>query len=90
MAVASCLLCGLRLEPPDGVLESTGFVAEEGSGFVVYGSQLGVRHARDASIRGEGAQVYVYADLRSADEVSDVVPSLRPDAFTVRKAVWLA
>jgi hypothetical protein len=61
--------------PADGMLQPALFVPEKYGGFLVHSSQLLVAEARDAGIHGEGAQMYVDGDLRTADEVAHVVTS---------------
>ncbi|MFF1735738.1 hypothetical protein [Streptomyces sp. NPDC058247] len=62
------------------------FVPEKYGGFLVHvhSSRLLVAEARDAGIHGEGAQMYVDGDLRTADEVAHVVDALR--SHSLRRA----
>lgn len=66
------------------MLQPALFVPEKYGGFLVHSSQLLIAEARDAGIHGEGAQMYVDGDLRTADEVAHVVDAFR--SHSLRRA----
>ena len=63
------------------MLQPAFVVPEKRGGFLIHGAQLGVREVRNTSIHGEGTQVYVNGDMRTADEIAYVVDALRPHSL---------
>ena len=60
------------------MLQSALVVPEKRGGFLIHCAQLVVWEVRNTSVHGEGAQMYVNGNVRTADEISDVVDTLRP------------
>lgn len=60
---AANLRTGLRLQPPHGVLQTTGFVPEKSGTLFVRGLQFLIPKARGTGIHGEGAQVDIHCHL---------------------------
>ncbi|WP_329225701.1 hypothetical protein [Streptomyces canus] len=54
---------------------------EKRGGFLVHCAQLVVWEFRNTSIHGEGAQMYVNGDVRTAYEIADVVNALWPHSL---------
>ncbi|NDZ65395.1 hypothetical protein [Streptomyces cyaneofuscatus] len=63
------------------MLQPAFVVPEKRGGFLIHGAQLGVWEVRNTSIHGEGTQVYVDGDVRTADEIAYVVDALRPHSL---------
>lgn len=63
--------------PPNGMLQCTLVVTEKCGGLLIHCAQLVVREIRNTSIHGEGTQMYVNGNVRTADEIAYVVDALR-------------
>lgn len=63
------------------MLQPAFVVPEKRGGFLIHGAQPGVWEVRNTSIHGEGTQVYVNSDVRTADEIAYVVDALRPHSL---------
>ncbi|MFD8550339.1 hypothetical protein ACFV08_01755 [Streptomyces fradiae] len=60
------------------MFQSALVVPEKRGGFLIHSAQLVVREVQNASIHGEGAQMYINGHMRTANEIADVVDALRP------------
>lgn len=67
--------------PPHGMLQCTLVVPEKCGGLLIHCAQLVVWEIWNTSIPGEGTQMYVNGDVRTADEIAYVVDALRPHSL---------
>ncbi|MCX4735352.1 hypothetical protein [Streptomyces sp. NBC_01363] len=63
------------------MLQPAFVVPEKRGGFLIHGAQLVVWEVRNTSVPGEGTQVYVNGDVRTANEIAYVVDALRPHSL---------
>ncbi|MDP5315358.1 hypothetical protein [Streptomyces poriferorum] len=63
------------------MLQPAFVVPEKRGGFLIHGAQLIVWEVRNTSIHGEGTQMYVNGNVRTADEITYVVDALRPHSL---------
>ncbi|WP_431788870.1 hypothetical protein HLK56_27085 [Streptomyces sp. G9] len=63
------------------MLQPAFVVPEKRCGFLIHGAQLVVWEVRNTRIHGEGTQMHVNGDVRTADEIAYVVDALRPHSL---------
>lgn len=67
--------------PPNSMLQCALVMPEKYGAFLIHCAYLVVREIRNTGFHGEGAQMYVNGDVRTANEIADAVDALRPHSL---------